>query len=89
MSDKPSTIVYTIKDEAPLLATASLLPVIHAFTAPAGVKVETSDISVAARILELLRADLRANGTPPTALVVTANCQGQHSAGYNEKGHTE
>ena len=51
MSQKPSTIVYTLTDEAPLLATASLLPVIRAFTAPAGVEVRTSDISVAGRIL--------------------------------------
>ena len=47
---KPS-IVYTLTDEAPLLATASLLPIIRAFTAPAGVDVQTSDISVAGRIL--------------------------------------
>ncbi|MDR0274320.1 MAG: NADP-dependent isocitrate dehydrogenase [Burkholderiaceae bacterium] len=50
MTTKPS-IVYTLTDEAPLLATASLLPVIRAFTAPAGIDVRTSDISVAARIL--------------------------------------
>ncbi len=51
MSDKPSTIVYTLTDEAPLLATASLLPIIRTFAAPAGIEVETSDISVAGRIL--------------------------------------
>ncbi|MGB3071815.1 MAG: NADP-dependent isocitrate dehydrogenase [Ottowia sp.] len=51
MSDKPSTIVYTLTDEAPLLATASFLPIIRTFTAPAGIDVETSDISVAGRIL--------------------------------------
>ncbi len=51
MSDKPSTIVYTLTDEAPLLATASFLPIIHAFAAPAGIDVATSDISVAGRIL--------------------------------------
>lgn len=49
-TDKP-TIIYTLTDEAPLLATYSLLPVIRAFTAPAGIDVVTSDISVAARIL--------------------------------------
>ncbi|PKO67058.1 MAG: isocitrate dehydrogenase (NADP(+)) [Betaproteobacteria bacterium HGW-Betaproteobacteria-16] len=51
MSNTPSTIIYTLTDEAPLLATSAFLPVVRAFTAPAGVHVETSDISVAARIL--------------------------------------
>ena len=51
MSQPSSTIVYTLTDEAPLLATASFLPIIRTFTAPAGVDVTTSDISVAARIL--------------------------------------
>ena len=51
MSQSSSTIVYTLTDEAPLLATASFLPIIRTFTAPAGVDVITSDISVAARIL--------------------------------------
>ena len=44
-------IIYTLTDEAPLLATCSLLPIIRAFTEPAGVKVEKSDISVSARVL--------------------------------------
>ncbi|MGI9248158.1 MAG: NADP-dependent isocitrate dehydrogenase, partial [Woeseiaceae bacterium] len=51
MSTKKSTIIYTLTDEAPLLATCSLLPIIRAFTAPAGVEVTKSDISVAGRIL--------------------------------------
>ena len=51
MSQQPATIVYTLTDEAPLLATSSFLPIIRAFAAPAGVQVETSDISVAARVL--------------------------------------
>ncbi|MBK9624535.1 MAG: NADP-dependent isocitrate dehydrogenase [Rhodocyclaceae bacterium] len=46
-----SKIIYTLTDEAPLLATYSFLPIIKAFTAPAGVDVEGSDISVAARVL--------------------------------------
>ncbi|MGE0878028.1 MAG: NADP-dependent isocitrate dehydrogenase [Acidimicrobiia bacterium] len=45
------TIVYTFTDEAPALATRSLLPVIQAFTGIAGVEVELRDISVAGRIL--------------------------------------
>lgn len=44
-------IIYTLTDEAPLLATYSFLPVIEAFASTAGVDVETRDISVAARIL--------------------------------------
>jgi isocitrate dehydrogenase len=51
MTAKKSTIIYTLTDEAPLLATASLLPIVQAFAAPAGVDVVTSDVSVAARIL--------------------------------------
>ncbi len=47
----PHTIIYTWTDEAPALATASLLPVIEAFTSVAGVEVEVRDISLAARVL--------------------------------------
>ncbi len=50
MSHTPK-ILYTKTDEAPALATRSLLPIIEAFTGSAGVAVETRDISVAARIL--------------------------------------
>jgi len=46
-----SKIIYTLTDEAPRLATYSLLPIIRTFTAPAGIDVVESDISVAARIL--------------------------------------
>ncbi|MGO4307216.1 NADP-dependent isocitrate dehydrogenase [Cupriavidus sp. RAF12] len=51
MSNQQPTIIYTLTDEAPLLATSAFLPIIRAFTSPAGVNVETSDISVAGRIL--------------------------------------
>ncbi|MFO1179653.1 MAG: NADP-dependent isocitrate dehydrogenase [Ottowia sp.] len=47
----PSTIIYTLTDEAPALATASLLPIVRTFAKAAGIDVQTSDISVAARIL--------------------------------------
>ena len=50
MSDK-AKIIYTITDEAPALATHSLLPIIESYTAAAGVAVETRDISLAGRIL--------------------------------------
>jgi isocitrate dehydrogenase len=51
MTDKKSRIIYTLTDEAPLLATWSFLPIVRTFTAPAGIEVAESDISVAARIL--------------------------------------
>jgi isocitrate dehydrogenase len=51
MSAEQPTIIYTLTDEAPLLATYAFLPVIRTFTEPAGINVESSDISVAARIL--------------------------------------
>ena len=44
-------IIYTHTDEAPALATYSLLPIIQAFTRAAGIVVETRDISLAGRIL--------------------------------------
>ena len=51
MTAKKPTIIYTLTDEAPMLATFSFLPIIRSFTAPAGIDVTMSDISVAARIL--------------------------------------
>jgi isocitrate dehydrogenase len=51
MTTQQPTIIYTLTDEAPMLATHAFLPIIRAFTAPAGVDVVSSDISVAARIL--------------------------------------
>ena len=47
----PSTIIYTFTDEAPALATYSLLPIVEAFAGAAGIDVETRDISLAGRIL--------------------------------------
>ncbi|ENM5825366.1 NADP-dependent isocitrate dehydrogenase [Vibrio metoecus] len=49
-TNKP-TIIYTITDEAPALATYSLLPIIQSFTASAGIDIDTRDISLAGRIL--------------------------------------
>jgi monomeric type NADP-dependent isocitrate dehydrogenase len=51
MSQNASTIVYTLTDEAPLLATASFLPIVRTLLHPAGVDITTADISVAGRIL--------------------------------------
>ncbi|MGK0361317.1 MAG: isocitrate dehydrogenase [Bradymonadia bacterium] len=50
MSNQP-TIIYTQTDEAPALATRSFLPIVQAFTASAGINVETRDISLAGRII--------------------------------------
>jgi isocitrate dehydrogenase len=62
MSNTP-TIIYTLTDEAPFLATHSFLPIVKAFSHAAGVHVETRDISLAGRILsqfpERLKADQR------------------------------
>jgi isocitrate dehydrogenase len=63
MSKQP-TIIYTLTDEAPLLATQAFLPIIRTFTASSGVNVDTSDISVAGRILgefsDMLKPEQRA-----------------------------
>jgi isocitrate dehydrogenase len=45
------TIIYTKTDEAPFLATQSLLPIIRAFTKSSGIRIETRDISLAGRII--------------------------------------
>ncbi len=46
-----STIIYTHTDEAPALATYSLLPIVQAFASAAGIEIETRDISLAGRIV--------------------------------------
>src|ERR1041384_2353182 len=46
-----ASIIYTLTDEAPALATYSLLPIVQAFTRAAGITVESRDISLAGRIL--------------------------------------
>ena len=51
MTDKSAKIIYTQTDEAPALATHSLLPIVNAFTKAANIVVETRDISLAARII--------------------------------------
>ena len=51
MTAGKSKIIYTLTDEAPLLATCAFLPIIRTFTSPASIEVEKNDISVSARIL--------------------------------------
>ncbi|RMA64933.1 NADP-dependent isocitrate dehydrogenase [Ulvibacter antarcticus] len=58
---KAAKIIYTKTDEAPALATQSLLPIIKAFTAPSNIVIETRDISLAARILAQFPEYLRDN----------------------------
>ncbi|HET6416708.1 MAG TPA: NADP-dependent isocitrate dehydrogenase [Polyangiales bacterium] len=67
MTQKP-TIQYTKTDEAPLLATYSLLPILRAFTAPAGITVELPDISLAGRILASFPEALKKEQRIPDAL---------------------
>jgi isocitrate dehydrogenase len=65
MSTKTAKILYTLTDEAPALATYSLLPIVKAFTDSAGIVVETRDISLAGRIIsqfpEYLKPEQRIN----------------------------
>ena len=63
-----NTIIYTITDEAPALATYSFLPIVQAFSKPVGVNVETRDISVAARIISQFPDSLPAEKQMPDAL---------------------
>jgi isocitrate dehydrogenase len=68
MATAKPKIIYTLTDEAPLLATCSLLPVIRTFTAPAGIDVVKSDISLAARILAEFSDHLSAEQKVPDNL---------------------
>ena len=53
MTSSKAKIIYTLTDEAPALATRSLLPILETYAKPAGIEFGTSDISLAARILAL------------------------------------
>ncbi len=68
MPSQQPTIIYTITDEAPMLATAAFLPVVRAFTGPAGIKVDEADISLAARILAEFPERLSEEQKVPDAL---------------------
>lgn len=65
MTTKTAKILYTLTDEAPALATYSLLPIVNAFTGSAEIAVETRDISLSGRIIalfpEFLRPEQRIN----------------------------
>ena len=66
-------IIYTHTDEAPALATYSLLPIIHAFAGEAGVEIETRDISLAGRILAQFPDRLSEDQRVPDALAELAS----------------
>ncbi len=96
-----SKIIYTHTDEAPALATYSLLPIVEAFAAAAGVSVETRDISLAGRILAAFDlapdslAELGALATTPEANIIklpnVSASMPQMDAAINElrdHGHT-
>lgn len=63
-----STIIYTKTDEAPALATASFLPIVKKFVAPAGIQMESRDISLAGRIIALFPEYLKEDQRQDDAL---------------------
>ncbi|TXR53454.1 NADP-dependent isocitrate dehydrogenase [Reinekea thalattae] len=68
MTDNKATIIYTETDEAPALATYSLLPIIQAFTSAADISVETRDISLAGRVIANFPEYLKEHQRIPDAL---------------------
>jgi len=68
MTTAKSKIIYTKTDEAPALATYSFLPIVQAFTSVANIEVESSDISLAARILSSFPQQLSDQQKVPNAL---------------------
>ena len=82
MTTKTSKIIWTQIDEAPALATYSLLPIVQAFTKGTGVEVETRDISVAGRILanfpEKLKPEQKRPRLPRPARRARQDARGQH-----------
>jgi isocitrate dehydrogenase len=70
MTAQPSKIVYTFTDEAPALATYSFLPIVQAFTKAANVSIETSDISLAGRIIAAFPERLTPEQQQPDDLAI-------------------
>jgi len=71
-TEMSSKIFYTYTDEAPLLATYSLLPIIKTFAAAADIEIESSDISLASRVLAAFADDLPDEQKKPDVLAVLA-----------------
>lgn len=80
MSTNDSKIIYTETDEAPALATYSLLPIVQAFTHSAGVDVETRDISLSGRILANFPEFLEKDQRVPDALAELGTLASQPEA---------
>jgi isocitrate dehydrogenase len=74
------TITYTYTDEAPLLATYSLLPILRAFVGAAGIALETKDISLAGRILAAFPDQLPADRQQPDDLAQLGHLVHESSA---------
>ena len=72
MTASKTKIIYTLTDEAPALATRSLLPILETYAKPAGIEFETSDISLAARILANFPDYLEEDQRVPDALAELA-----------------
>ena len=68
MAAGKSKIIYTLTDEAPLLATCAFLPIVRAFPAPAGIEIEKADISVSARVLSEFSEFLKDEQKVPNTL---------------------
>ena len=68
MTTNKQTIYYTLTDEAPSLATCSLLPIVRTFTTAAGIEVKISDISLASRILSAFPDNLTDDQKVPDGL---------------------
>ena len=83
MTKAKSTIIYTKTDEAPMLATYSLLPIIEKFAKSADIDIELSDISLAARILANFPDYLNDDQKVPDALTDL----GEKNAGSRSKHH--
>ena len=73
-------IVYTLTDEAPALATASLLPILRAFAAAADIEIEVRDISLAGRILAQFPDRLEEDQRVADALTELGELAGQPEA---------
>ena len=69
MTNEISKIIYTETDEAPSLATYSLLPIINTFTKAAGIQVEKRDISLSGRIISNFPENLSSEQKIPDALL--------------------
>ncbi len=70
---KSATIIYTITDEAPALATHSFLPIVKAFTSSSNINIETRDISLAGRILSTFPEFLKEEQRVPDDLAELGN----------------